>query len=198
MKLVCGLAWGGWPRRHHPGRPSHPRREGFQRGDTYDTGLLGTRAFFAGHGGRLGRLSSHRPEPGLEDGACRQSTTISRHTQSTRASPVSVALRRRCSDAVPPTRTLGILTTTPERPRFSARTQALCGRQALYDTAASWSHETVKASGLLGRGETLPAVLVQLLPTEAPRLELRWGGLFRHNLRGFSTRSPFGRGGGPL
>ena len=37
------------------------------------------------------------------------------------AAPVSVALMRRCSDAVPPTRTLGFSTKTPERPRFSAK-----------------------------------------------------------------------------
>jgi hypothetical protein len=39
------------------------------------------------------------------------------------AAPVSVALMRRCSDAVPPTRTLGISTKTPQRPRFPARAQ---------------------------------------------------------------------------
>ena len=87
--------------------------------------------------------------------------------------------------AVPPMRTLGISTTTPEHPRFSARAQALCGRQALYDAAASWSHKAVKALGCLVERKTIPAVLVQLLPTEALRLEVRWAGVFRHNLEVF-------------
>ena len=134
MRLVSGLAWGGWPRRHHPDGPSHPRREGgglgwlvgfrvllpfvafarkhwrslrlgrfvdfrvllpfvaFAWGHWWS--LLDTRAFFAGHCGRLGRLGPHRLEPGLEDGACRQSTTTSRHSQSTRSST-----KLGCSDA---------------------------------------------------------------------------------------------------
>ena len=122
-------------------------------GDTYDTGLLGTRAFFAGHGGRLGRLHSHRPEPGLEDNLSsgHDDFTTQAELKSCTCLGGSDA---KCSDAVPPTRTLGISTTTPEHPRVSAQTQALCGRQALYDDSAFWSHKAVKAPGFLVERKT--------------------------------------------
>ena len=92
-------------------------------GDTYDTGLFDTRAFFAGTVADLvasacidlNLASRTEPVDSPDD-----FTTLAEQKERHQS---RLPGRKDVSDAVPPTRTLGISTKTPERPRFSARAQ---------------------------------------------------------------------------
>ena len=205
-------------------------------GDTYDTGLLGTRAFFAGHCGRLGRLGSHRPEPGLEDGACRQSTTTSRHSQSTRSctslgcsdakvlrrSPSDADSRHLDKDSGAPTvlcasSRLCVAVRLSDRPAMTwtsrqiwpgrRKTEYVTQKASVEPACSDFIHSTTPLfpgpqSGkslwaYWSRGRRCPGA--RLIPSDqSTQTCTTLGRTFPAQFKGFSRRSPFGRGGGPL